>query len=270
MAESERPDVPESAPHRSFPSFDGVRIAYYKWGDHSALPPVVLHHGFVANTRVNWEVPGVVAALTAAGRQVYSLDARGHGASGKPHDAASYGEGAMSRDLRAFFDLIGAPRVHLVGYSMGSLVSLLTAATDRRVSRLVVGGVGGSVAELGGPDSRVVRRDAIAAALLADDPATITDRAARGFRRFADAVGADRFALAAHSAAVHQVGLPLADITAPTLVLAGASDPVAARPHVLADAIPHGQALVIPGDHFSAVTDPAFAPAIVEFLASSP
>jgi pimeloyl-ACP methyl ester carboxylesterase len=262
--------VPESAPPASFPSFDGVQIAYYRWGGHSALPPVVLHHGFVANTRVNWEVPGVVAALTAAGRQVYSLDARGHGASGKPHDAASYGEGVMSRDLRMFFDVIGAPRVHLVGYSMGSLVSLLTAASDRRISRLVVGGVGGSVAQLGGADTRIVRRDEIAAALRADDPATITDPGAAGFRRFADAVGADRLALAAHASAVHQVGLPLADITAPTLVLAGADDPVAAAPEVLAAAIPHGRALVIPGNHFTAVTDPAFAPAIVEFLATSP
>jgi len=258
--------VTESAPHGSFPSFDGVQIAYYEWGDQSALAPVVLHHGFVANTEVNWEVPGVVAALVAAGRHVYALDARGHGASGKPHDAASYGEGAMSRDLRMLFDLIGAPQVHLVGYSMGSLVSLLTAATDRRITRLVAGGVGASVVELGGPDSRVVRRDAIAAALLADDPATITDRGAAGFRRFADAMGADRLALAAHASAVHLASLPLADIAAPTLVLAGASDPVAVRPQVLAAAIPDGRALVIPGDHFTAVTDPAFAPAIVEFL----
>jgi len=262
--------VPESVRQQSFPSFDGVQIAYYQWGGGSALPPVVLHHGFVANTRVNWEVPGVVDALVAAGRHVYALDARGHGASGKPHDAASYGEGAMSRDLRMLFDLIAAPQVHLVGYSMGSLVSLLTASADRRVVRLVVGGVGASVAEVGGADTRVVRRDAIAAALLADDPATITDRRAGGFRRFADAVGADRLALAAHASAVHQAGIPLQDITAPTLVLAGADDPVAARPQVLADAIPHGRALVIPGDHFTAVTDPAFGPAIVEFLASSP
>ena len=262
--------MPESVRHRSFPSFDGVQIAYYQWGGGSVLPPVVLHHGFVANTKVNWEVPGVVDALVRAGRQVYALDARGHGASGKPHDAASYGEGAMSRDLRMLFDLIAVPVVHLVGYSMGSLVSLLTASADRRVGRLVVGGVGASVAELGGADTTVVRRDAIAAALLADDPATITDRRASGFRRFADAVGADRLALAAHASAVRQAGIPLADISAPTLVLAGADDPVAQRPQVLAYAIPGGRALVIPGDHFTAVTDPAFAPAIVEFLATSP
>lgn len=261
--------MPEFAPHAAFPSFDGVPIAYYQWGGRSALPPVVLHHGFAASTTVNWEVPGVVGALVAAGRQVFALDARGHGASGKPHDAASYGEGAMSRDLRLLFDRIAAPLVHLVGYSMGSLVSLITAASDRRVARLVVGGVGASVAELGGADTRVVRRDAIAAALLADDPGAITDRSAAGFRRFVDAVGGDRLALAAHASAVHQAGIPLAEITAPTLVIAGADDPVAVRPQVLADAIPNGRALVIPGDHFTAVTDPAFAPAIVRFLASS-
>ena len=85
----------------SFESFDGVVIAYYTWGaDDPARPPVVLHHGFAVNANLNWVMPGVVDALVAAGRQVYALDARGHGESGKPYDPASYGERAMSSDLR--------------------------------------------------------------------------------------------------------------------------------------------------------------------------
>jgi pimeloyl-ACP methyl ester carboxylesterase len=56
------------------------------------------------------------------------------------------------------------------------------------------------------------------------------------------------------------------EVGAPTLVLVGADDPIAARPEVLVAAIPRAQLRVIAGDHLSAVTDPAFAPAIVEFL----
>jgi pimeloyl-ACP methyl ester carboxylesterase len=260
--------VPESPSQFTFRSFDGVQIAWYAWGEESALPPVVLHHGFGVNASVNWVLPGVVDALVAAGRRVVALDARGHGQSGKPHDPASYGEGAMSRDLGRLFDEIAATRMHLVGYSMGAIVALLTASRDHRVTRLIVGGVGASVVEIGGVDTRAIPRGAIAEALLAEDPATISDPRAAAFRSLADLTGGDRQALAAQASAVHQTGIPLADIAAPTLVLAGASDPIATRPQVLADAVPGGTALVIPGDHFTAVTDPAFAPAIVGFLAS--
>jgi pimeloyl-ACP methyl ester carboxylesterase len=254
----------------SFDSFDGIDIVYYHWaapatGD-AALPPVVLHHGFAANTSINWVAPGIVAALVSAGREVFALDARGHGASGKPHDPAQYGESAMSRDLSLLFDVIGAARVHLAGYSMGAIVSLLTAAADGRVTRLVVGGVGAGVVERGGVDTRAMA--AVAAALLAEDVATIIDQRALAFRRFADMAGGDRLALAAQAAAAHQSGFPLAAITAPTLVLAGADDPLADRPDVLAGALPGGTCRLVPGNHLSAVNDPAFAPAIVDFLAA--
>jgi pimeloyl-ACP methyl ester carboxylesterase len=264
--------VPESVPPAagspaSFDSFDGVAITYYRWGGDSVLPPVVLHHGFAVNASINWVLPGVVDALVTAGRRVYALDARGHGASGKPYDPASYGESAMARDLSLLLDQIGAAQVHLAGYSMGAVVSLLTASQGARIARLVVGGIGASVVEAGGVDTRALDRGALAAALLADDPSSITSQRAAAFRALADRTGADRRALAAQAASVHQSGIPLADITAPTLVITGAADQLAARPQVLAGAIPGGRSLVIPGDHLTAVTDPAFAPAIVAFLA---
>jgi pimeloyl-ACP methyl ester carboxylesterase len=257
---------------KRFASFDGTEIAYQEWASENGganLPPVVLHHGFVANANLNWVGPGVVNALVEAGRSVVALDARGHGASGKPHDPSFYGEEKMVKDLRQLFDLIGAPQVDLVGYSMGAVVSLLTASQDTRVRRLVVGGVGAAIVERGGVDSRMVSRDAIAAALQAPDPAQIEDRAAARFRALADVAGADREALAAHARAVHASSIALGQITAPTLVLDGTGDQLAARPEVLAAAIPHARLLLISGDHLSAVTNPDFATAIVEFLASA-
>lgn len=256
-----------------FSSGDGVEIVYDTWdpagGPPAAGPPVVLHHGFVADAYVNWVAPGVVEALTQAGRRVVALDARGHGRSGKPHDPAAYGEDTMARDLAALFDLVvGADgAVDLVGYSMGAIVALIAAGRDRRVRRLVAGGVGAGVVELGGVDTRVIPNDALIDALLADDPAVIADPRAAEFRAVADAVGADRRALAAQARAVHAEPIPLDRITAPTLVLAGASDPLADRPEVLAAAIPGAELRRVAGDHMAAVGDPAFAPAIVEFLA---
>ncbi len=51
------------------------------------------------------------------------------------------------------------------------------------------------------------------------------------------------------------------------MVLVGADDPLAARPEVLAAAIPGATLRMVPGDHLGAVAVPEFAPAIVDFLA---
>ncbi|URN11970.1 alpha/beta hydrolase [Streptomyces radiopugnans] len=257
---------------REFTSFDGVTIRYHRWdpapGGDSGLPVVVLHHGFIADTHTNWVRPGVVEVLTRRGRRVVGIDARGHGRSDKPHDARHYGEEAMARDLLGLLDVLGEGRVHLVGYSMGAVTALLAAARDERVTRLVVGGVGAGVVELGGVDTRELPPELVVAALLADDPADVPLRMA-GLRIWADEVGADRRALAAQGRSMHQGPTALADVTVPTLVLAGADDPLAGRPRVLADALPHASLRTLHGDHLTAVRDPSFAPAIADFLESA-
>jgi pimeloyl-ACP methyl ester carboxylesterase len=252
-----------------FSSFDGIEIAYQEWeaeAETSPLPPVFLHHGFIANANLNWVGPGVVEALVRAGRRVVALDARGHGASGKPHDPGFYGEEKMAADLRRLFDLIGVQQVDLVGYSMGGAVALLTASQDARVRRMVVGGVGAGLVERDGLRPREAARDTIAAALRAPDPGSIQDPIAARFRALADYVGTDREALAACALASFSSTIPFAQILAPTLVLAGDEDPIAERPEVLTAAIRQAQLRLIAGDHLSVVTNPSFAAAIVGFL----
>ncbi|MEV4510635.1 alpha/beta fold hydrolase [Dactylosporangium sp. NPDC049525] len=251
----------------TFTSFDGVGIAYQVWGLPSPLPPVVLHHGFVVDATVNFVGPGVVGALVAAGRRVVALDARGHGASGKPHEPARYGEAVMARDLGGLLDTLGLASVDLVGYSMGAVVSAIFAAADPRVRRLVLSGVGAGVVELGGLDTRVMPPAEVSAVLLASSPAAVEASPAAAFRLLADAVGADRAALAAQVQAAHHTPIALDRITAPTLVLVGQDDALAARPEVLAGAIPGARWRVVSGDHMTALRAPAYAPALVEFLA---
>jgi pimeloyl-ACP methyl ester carboxylesterase len=264
-------------PMKTFESFDGLTIAYHEWGEQdSPCPPVVLHHGFVANAEANWVAPGVIDALLAAGRSVVAPDARGHGASEKPHDRSRYGEQQMARDLATLVEVIGADEVDLVGYSMGAIVALIYAsgagqppdhATSARVRRLVVGGVGSGVVECGGVDRRVISNDAIIEALRVQDASTLVDGGASAFRRLADALGADREALVAQASSIFRGEIPLDRIAAPTLVLAGDDDPLAVRPEVLVEAIPNAMLGIISGDHMQAVADPAFAEAILEFVA---
>jgi pimeloyl-ACP methyl ester carboxylesterase len=252
---------------KRFTTWDEIEIAYEEWGSRGSSPPVVLHHGFVVDANANWVVSGVVEALLGAGRWVLAPDARGHGRSDKPHDPSAYGELRMARDLAVLLDLIGTPQVDLVGYSMGAIVALLLSSEDDRIRRLAVGGVGSGVIECGGVDRRAVSNESIIHALGAEDAATLEDSGAAAFRRLADAVGADREALAAQAASRHQGGVALERISAPTLVLAGDSDPLAARPEVLAAAIPNATLMLVSGDHIGAIGDPRFTRSIVDFLA---
>ncbi len=209
---------------------------------------MLLHHGFVASGRTNWEAPGIVRKLTEAGRRVATIDARGHGSSGKPHDPASYGEDRMAEDVSTLLDVLDEPAVDLVGYSMGAVVAVLTAVRDRRVRRLVVAGVGASVVELGGVDTRVLPAGALRRVLEADDPASVADSPAASFRAFADAIGGDRVALAAHAAATR-------------------SGPIdVERPEVLARAVPDGVVRRVPGDHTTALRRPEFAAELIDFV----
>ncbi len=251
--------------HR-FVTDDSVVIVYRVWRGTLDALPIVLHHGFTGNVVRDWVEPGVVAALLAVGRTVVAPDARGHGASGKPHRPDAYGEARMARDLSGMIDDLGAEQIDLVGFSMGAIVSLLAAATDSRVRRLVTVGVGASVAELGGVDSGVLPPRALADALLAADPSTIENELAATFVAGLDG-DADRVALALHVQAARQAPVPLDRIAAPTLVLAGEDDPFARRPEVLAASIPGARCMTIAGDHGSAITNPAFAAAVTEFFA---
>lgn len=251
----------------SYTTWDGLEIAYQAWGEPNDAPTVVLHHGFVVDANVNWVATGVVDALVAAGRHVVAPDARGHGASEKPHDPARYGESRMARDVGVLLETVGAQEIDLVGYSMGGIVSLLFASTDERVRRLAVGGIGSGVVECGGVDRRSIRKGAVDDAFTVADPETIEDPGAKAFRVLADAVGADRLALGAQAAALHRDGVALERIVAPTLVFAGDADPLATRPQVLADAIPNATLQLFPGDHLSVFGDTRLVPAIVDFLA---
>jgi pimeloyl-ACP methyl ester carboxylesterase len=246
-----------------FASFDGTEIAYTVGGSGS---DVLLLHGFAADHRVNWVVPGVVDALVAGGHRVIAYDARGHGASGKPHDPDAYAHDAMPRDAAALLDHLDISAVDVVGYSMGAMVSSRLVPDEPRTRSLVLGGVGANIAG-GMPRDR---RAAIADALEAPDAASVPNAAARGFRLFAEGTGADLLALAAMQRAPRVHGKPDLDaIKVPALVVVGDDDVLAGDPAELAALLPNARSRVVTGDHLGAVSDPAFREAIVAFLRPS-
>jgi pimeloyl-ACP methyl ester carboxylesterase len=227
---------------------------------------VFLLHGFPSDSLTSWIEPGTTQTLAGAGREVFAVDLRGHGLSDKPHDPGFYGETRMSADLGELWDSLALEQVDLVGHSMGAVVALIAAASDHRIRRLVLSGIGRYQLDYDGGPLPHFDSTGFADALSADDPSAITDPELREFREEVDDSGNDRHALAAHLKVIHTDPFAFADITAPTLVIAGEDDTISPQPALLAKAIPNGQSLTLPGDHPGTKFTPAFINAVTAFL----
>jgi pimeloyl-ACP methyl ester carboxylesterase len=128
---------------------NGVKIHYIVAGKGE---PVVLIHGFTADINKNWRTgffpvetennaagPRIFERL-AKNYQVIALDNRGHGKSDKPHDPKQYGV-EMAEDVVRLLDHLRIPKAHVVGYSMGAIITakLLTTHPDRLLSATLGG-----------------------------------------------------------------------------------------------------------------------------------
>lgn len=232
-----------------------------------AVGTVVLVHGFASNRAENWRRLGWYGAFARAGYRVVAPDLRGHGESDKPHDPGAYGREQMANDIFALMDHLALPRVTLMGYSMGAYLALTAALkAPHRLDRLILGGIGGRMLSPAIPPAPAM---SLAEALLTQTPDAIVDPIQRGFRRFAEAQGDDREALAACSRAGGGSfdRNALSTLGPETLVVAGAQDSLAGDPQVLADVLPHAKAVGLPAcDHFSAIPHALFKAAVIDFL----
>src|SRR6476646_2643416 len=113
-----------------------IRIHYETEG---AGPPLLLHHGS-SGSGADWRDLGYVDALKHEYKLIL-IDARGAGASDKPHDAAAYDPALRASDVVAVLDDLGIRHTHYFGYSLGGWVGFLLAkyAPDRCTS-LILGG----------------------------------------------------------------------------------------------------------------------------------
>jgi non-heme chloroperoxidase len=108
-------DLPQLA---TFTARDGTKLAYRVYPSTTTMPnegSVVLIHGSSATSS---SMHPMAKALSADGYQVYALDIRGHGASGRKGQIAYIGQ--LEDDLVDFMHAVSPPKpVTLAGFSSG-------------------------------------------------------------------------------------------------------------------------------------------------------
>jgi len=252
---------------------DGVPIRFTLQGEGET--PLVLLHGYAASLET-------MAALTPALKDDYwviSVDARGHGKSGKPHDPQRYGL-EMVEDVVRLLDHLGVERAHVFGYSMGGLITLKLATThpDRLLSA-VAGGYGWPESSPEGDAfmDRVAEAlekgegfGPLFASLTAEGEEPPPPEQIEGIERMLLAVN-DPLALAAAARGFRHLALDAAALaanTVPTMAIVGERDPLAEDVERLGKAMAHVEVVVIEGaDHMSAGMSPKFIASLKRFLA---
>jgi 3-oxoadipate enol-lactonase len=205
-----------------------VALAYSLIGDRTK--PLLVMSSSLGTTRAMWDSQQTL-------QSDYSLllyDHRGHGESPAPEGPYSIAE--LAGDVIALLDTLGAGAVAFCGLSLGGMVGLwLAAHRPERIDRLVVMS---TLARLE-PASRYIERAAAARErgldAIADDvvarwfTADFAERhpeTVRSFRTTLAALPAEGYAGCCEAIAGGDLRGDIGRIDAPTLLIAGADDPI--------------------------------------------
>jgi pimeloyl-ACP methyl ester carboxylesterase len=163
---------------------------------------------------------------------------------------------------------LGLDDYDLGGYSMGGKLVLRLLARGARPAHAVVGGQG--LDALDAESDRTAGHRRILAAIAGgvalpagSPPEEATAEWIRNSGFDPQAVGLVLGTFVATAAAALQ------PVSAPTLIVVGGRDSRGTSAGSLAALLPHGQLVVVPGDHVTALGAPEFTAAVLEFLGKS-
>jgi pimeloyl-ACP methyl ester carboxylesterase len=242
----------------------GVPIHYEVEGEGS---PLVLVHGF-SDSLEGWREYGYAAELKKEHRLVL-IDARGHGASDKPHDPeAAAGLEQRPADVVAVLDDLVIDRAHYFGYSLGGWIGFgLAKYAPERVRSLIIGGAQpyGQSMQLyrqgltGGIEGWVAVVEKMLGSPLA--PETKERLLGNDVQALSAGVTDDR----------PDISEILPAMTMPSLLYAGEADPLRPLVERCASELPSGRFFSLPGvNHIQgAVRSDLVLPQVVEFLAKT-
>jgi pimeloyl-ACP methyl ester carboxylesterase len=245
--------------HR-FAGRDGLELAYRETGDGR---PLVLLHGFTASA-LQWLHHGPAAALAEHGYRVILPDLRGHGDSARPHDTASYPPDVLADDGLALIGQLGLDDYDLGGYSLGARIVLRMLVRGAKPARAIVAGQGLAAATStasGGTNRRVLT------ALAQGDSIEPGSPDAEAAHWISQLGGDPRALLQVLDSLVATPEAALRQVKTPALVVVGDQDHDHASAGELAATLPDARFTRVPGNHWTALTGPELATAIIAFLA---
>lgn len=244
--------------------------------DGPAAAPVLVLSNSLGTTAAMWEPQ--LPVLTARFR-VLRYEHPGHG--GAPAQPGPYRIDELGRGLLALIDGVGAATASVCGLSLGGMVALWVAAhAPERVDRLVLCCTAPALPPATAWEERAAAVRAGGTAPLIDallgrwfTPGFTARRpdAEQAVRTMLAAAAAEGYAGCCEAIAAADLTPDLAAVRAPTLVLAGAADPVVppSAAAALVEAIPGSSLVVLAGAaHLANIEQPErFTAAVVDHVA---
>lgn len=241
-----------------FTAPDGVRLAWHELGEGR---PIVLIHGLFSNADMNWIRFGHAAKLAARGYRVIMPDLRAHGDSEGPHDPALYPKDVLADDGFALIEHLGLTDYDLGGYSLGGRTTARMLIRGARPKRAIIAGMG--LQGLVGTSGRAGHFRHILTNLGSFERGTPEWNA----EAFLKTTKSDPKALLNILDTFTDTPLDaIAAIGLPVLVLSGDEDRDNGSAHELADVLPRGELVEVPGGHMSAVVKPELGDALAAWL----
>lgn len=242
----------------TFKTSDDVSINVREMGDGR---PVILLHGYFSEADTNWIKYGHAKLLAEAGFRVIMPDLRAHGLSDKPHDPAHYPKDILADDQFALIDQLGLSDFDLCGYSLGGRTVARMLAKGCRPHRVVISGMG-----LEGLSNTGKRAGHFRHVL---ENLGKHERGSPAFmaEAFLKTTGGDPVALLGILDTFVDTPVEvLRTFDLPIGVICGDDDNDNGSASALAEVLPKGRLIGVPGNHMSAVIKAELGLAIRDFL----
>ncbi len=241
-----------------FEAHDGVRLAVHELGEGR---PLILIHGYFSDAATNWIKYGHAALLASAGFRVIMPDLRAHGQSEKPHDPIHYRRDILADDQFALIKHLGLSEFDLGGYSLGGRTVARMLARGCAPKRAVISGMG-----LQGLTDTGQRAGHFRNVL---ENIGKHERGSPAFmaEAFLKTSGGDPVALLRIlDSFVDTPVEAIAGFNLPVAVVCGVDDQDNGSAVALADMLPQGTLIPVPGNHMSAVVKSELGQAFCDFL----
>ncbi len=216
--------------------------------------PVLLLHGFGGTNNLVRRLPAQIGFQKE--HRFISVDCRGHGRSGKPHDPSQYGI-QMVEDLVRLLDHLKIEKAHVVGGSMGGFIALkMVAMHPERLLSAVIGDAGWERAtqenlEFAEAVAKAVEKEGTGPLLkrlgIADRPLTLWEELEG--KIWLEYVN-DPLALAAVARGSHQLSLTEEELLSnkvPTLIIIGSKDGFLPDAKALAEKMANHELVIVEG-----------------------